>query len=177
MYPDSYQLDRTINTEEFLIQLLDQFFNHLPNDYIELVNQNNLNLHEAVVLASIIQKETVLPEEAPIIASVFINRLKAGMPLQSDPTVQYALGFDEKNGSWWKPTLTQDDLQIESPFNTYIHAGLPPSAISNPDIHSLMAIAHPADTPYYYFRSECDHSGRHIFSETYDAHLQAACDK
>ena len=175
LYPGTYQLDRASQAEQIISQFVGRFFDDLPPDFEEKVHGMNLNLHEAVILASIIQKETVIPEEAPMIASVFINRLNAGMPLQSDPTVQYALGYSENHTSWWKSPLTTQDLQIESPFNTYIHSGLPPAAISNPDMNSLNAVANPAHTDYYYFRSDCDQSGRHNFSKTYEAHLQAAC--
>jgi UPF0755 protein len=97
------------------------------------------------------------------------------MPLQSDPTVQYAVGFDQASGSWWKNPLTESDLQTNSPYNTYLNPGLPPAPICNPGMTALMAVANAMDTPYLYFRAACDGSGRHVFSATYEEHLAAAC--
>jgi UPF0755 protein len=175
LYPDTYQLNRSSSAEEAIESFTRNFFQQLPPEFEAKIAQNHLNLHEAVILASIIQKEAVIAEEAPMIAGVFFNRLKAGMPLQSDPTVQYAIGYSESQSTWWRNPLAKDDLQVDSPYNTYIYHGLPPAAISNPDLSSLISVAYPAITPYYYFRSACDQSGRHIFSTTYEEHLQAAC--
>jgi len=118
----------------------------------EAIAQQGLNLHEALILASIIERETRASEEKATIASVFYNRLAAGMPLQTDPTVQYALGHDKTSQSWWKPALTMDDLKIDSPYNTYLYAGLPPGPISNPSLETLEAVAYPQQTPYFFFR-------------------------
>jgi UPF0755 protein len=128
-----------------------------------------------VTLASIVQREAVRPEEQAAIASVFLNRLVAGMPLQTDPTVQYALGFDVATNSWWKVPLSTADLEIQSPYNTYQNLGLPPGPISSPGLNAIQAVAYPAQTPYYYFRARCDGSGLHDFSETFDQHLQSGC--
>lgn len=111
----------------------------------------------------------------PMIASVFINRLNIGMKLETDPTVQYSLGFNQAQNTWWTNPLSYSDLEIDSPFNTYIYAGLPPAPIANPSLTALQAVAFPAQTPYYYFRAACDNSGRHNFSQTYEEHLSNAC--
>jgi UPF0755 protein len=134
-----------------------------------------LDLCQAVTLASIIQREAILDEEMPLIASVFYNRLNSGAVLASDPTVQYALGFNQKQGTWWTNPLSLNDLQVDSPYNTYIYPDLPPGPISNPGLSALRAVANPAQTPYYYFRAACDGSGRHLFAETYDEHLTNEC--
>jgi UPF0755 protein len=134
-----------------------------------------LDLCQAVVLASIVQREAMVEEEMPIIASVFFNRLNSGAVLASDPTVQYALGYNQSQGTWWTNPLSLEDLQVDSPYNTYIYAGLPPGPISNPGLAALKAVAFPAQTPYYYFRAACDGSGRHLFSETFDEHLANEC--
>ena len=110
-----------------------------------------------------------------MIASVFTNRLRAGMRLDSDPTVQYALGYDPATGRWWKSPLSLDDLQVVSPYNTYQILGLPPGPIANPSLNALRAVAFPAETPYYYFRAACDGSGRHTFAETFEQHQDNAC--
>ena len=104
-------------------------------------------------------------------AAVFLNRLAAGMPLQADPTVQYALGFVE--GTWWKSPLSAADLQVNSPYNTYLVPALPPGPISNPGLASLLAVANPADVDYLFFVLDCAAAtpGAHAFSVTYDEHL------
>ena len=111
----------------------------------------------------------------PLIASVFINRLAAGMPLEADSTVQFALGHQEATDTWWKNPLSLDDLQVDSPYNTYLYGRLPPGPISNPGSTALNAVAFPAQTGYYYFRAACDGSGEHRFAETFEEHVQNAC--
>ena len=97
------------------------------------------------------------------------------MRLDSDPTVQYALGFDPVKGTWWKSPLSLDDLQVVSPYNTYQIQGLPPGPIANPGLSALRAVAFPDETPYYYFRAACDGSGRHTFAETFEQHQGNSC--
>ena len=106
-------------------------------------------------------------------AAVFVNRLAAGMPLQADPTVQYALGHQADTGSWWKSPLAADDLAVASPYNTYLVPGLPPGPIANPGLASLAAVANPADVDYLFFVVDCAAAtpGAHAFSLTYDEHL------
>jgi UPF0755 protein len=126
-------------------------------------------------LASIIQKEDVMDEEQPLIASVFLNRLGAGMKLESDATTQYALGYNNTQKTWWTNPLSGDDLLIQSPYNTYVANGLPPGPICNPSISALRAVAYPAKTKYMYFRAKCDGSGYHNFSTTFEQHAANAC--
>lgn len=142
---------------------------------LEAINSNGLDYHGAMTLASIIQRETLDTNEMPIIASVFYNRLAQGMMLQTDPTVQYALGFDDVTKSWWKSPLTYTDLEVESPYNTYRVFGLPPGPISTPSDEAIMAVAYPAETDFFYFRAKCDGSLTHAFSQTYEEHLSNAC--
>jgi UPF0755 protein len=175
MLPGEYQLKRDISLEAFLVTVLQQFDDQVPQDLRDAYDQRGLNLTEAVALASIVQREAMVEEEQPIIASVFYNRLAEGMKLESDPTVQFALGYNKQQSTWWTNPLSSDDLQIDSPYNTYLVAGLPPGPISNPGISALRAVAYPADTPYYYFRARCDNSGRHSFAKTYEEHVQNAC--
>lgn len=175
LFPASYPLDRDITVQAFVRNMIQQFDSSITNKMEKGFKKNNLNLYQAVVLASIIEREAVIDEEKPIIASVFYNRINNGMRLETDPTVQYALGYDSQKKSWWKVPLSLTDLQVNSPYNTYLVDGLPPGPICNPGIESMNAVAFPADTHYYYFRSACDGSGRHNFSETLDEHIQNAC--
>ncbi len=114
----------------------------------------DMNIYQALILASIVQREAVQPSEMKMIASVFINRLQKGMKLESDPTVQYAVGFDPITGSWWKTPLTYDDLGVNSPYNTYLFGGLPPSPISNPSLEALEAVAFPEISDFLFFQSQ-----------------------
>ena len=176
LYPDEYSLEPYIDLESTVEVFLSNFRAHMQSpELLAGIATQNLSFHEALTLASIIERETRADEEKAIIASVFYNRIAEGMRLQTDPTVQYALGFDEKEQTWWKTQLTEADLQVDSPYNTYLYAGLPPGPIANPSLTSLEAVAYPAQTPYFYFRAKCDGSGTHAFSVTYQEHLNNAC--
>lgn len=175
LYPDVYRLKRDITAKEMIETFLKRFDEEVPLDVREALQNQGYNLEKGVALASIVQREAVVAEEQPMIASVFLNRLNAGMKLESDPTVQYALGYNKEQKSWWTNPLSAEDLQTESPYNTYVNPGLPPAPISNPALSAIRAVAYPAQTPYYFFRARCDGSGRHLFAKTFEEHLQNAC--
>ncbi len=175
LFPGTYRLDRNISADEMLAAFVERFDQQVTPEMRQAFEDHGLTLTEAVTLASVVQREAMVDEEAPMIASVFYNRLDQGMKLESDPTVQYALGHNKKQETWWTNPLSADDMTVNSPYNTYIYAGLPPRPISNPGLAALQAVAYPAQTPYYYFRARCDGSGRHNFSVTYEEHLQNAC--
>jgi UPF0755 protein len=176
LYPGEYSLEPHIDLESTIEVFLANFRAHMQSEELLAgISAQQLTFHEALTLASIIERETRADEEKATIASVFYNRLAEGMRLQTDPTVQYALGFDEIEQTWWKTQLTEADMQVDSPYNTYLYAGLPPGPISNPSLASLEAVAFPAQTPYFYFRAKCDGSGTHAFSVTYEEHLNNAC--
>ena len=139
------------------------------------MDKQGLTTQEAVILASIIEREAVIEDEMPMIASVYLNRIKSGMLLNADPTVQYALGYNITQETWWTNPLSKEDLNAASSYNTYIQPGLPPGPICNPGINALKAVAFPAQTPYFYFRASCDGSNRHLFSETLQEHIDNAC--
>jgi UPF0755 protein len=173
LFPDTYHLASDFTSVELVLVMLDNFERQVGSDLQAAFDHRGLNIYEAVTLASIIEREAVLVEEQPIIASVFLNRLALGMMLETDPTVQYAVGKQE--GGWWKVDLTLDDLKIDSLYNTYLYAGLPPGPIANPGLSALRAVAFPDETPYLYFRALCDGSGRHAFAVTFEEHQQNAC--
>jgi UPF0755 protein len=175
LFPGSYSLPRDTEADQLVSILLQNFSLYISFDLRENISQQGLDIYRAVILASIVEREAIVSDEQPMIASVFYNRLNIGMKLDSDPTVQYAFGYDSENGTWWKNPLTLDDLAIDSPFNTYIYTDLPPAPISNPGLSALQAVAYPAQTPYFYFRARCDGSGLHAFAETFEQHLQNAC--
>jgi UPF0755 protein len=175
LFPGTYELARETSLVELLNLLWSAFDRNLSAELLNGYTKNNLSLYEAITLASIIQREAVITDEMPMIASVFFNRLRIEMPLASDPTVQYARGYNPNQDTWWTNPLSAADLQIDSPFNTYLYPGLPPAPIASPGLDALKAVAFPAQTPYYYFRAACDGSGHHNFAETYEEHLQNAC--
>ncbi len=174
-FPDSYILPRAATVDQVLEVIARNFAQHLTDDMRTGFARHNLSVYQAVTLASMVEREAVHPEEQALIASVFLNRLDAGMQLGSDPTVQYALGYDPLHQTWWKNPLSLDDLKVTSPYNTYGNVGLPPGPIANPSLDALRAVAFPVDSPYYYFRAKCNDAGYHIFTETFEEHLKNAC--
>jgi UPF0755 protein len=145
----------------------------LSQDLLQGFQDQGLTPFEAITLASIVEREAVVPSERPLIASVFLNRLNLGIPLQADPTVQFALG--RSPDGWWKRSLSADDLQFDSRYNTYLYGGLPPGPIAGPGLASLQSVASPAETGYLFFRAACDDSGRHLFATTFEEHVANAC--
>lgn len=173
--PGTYEVERTINADQLVEYLVRQFELSIPPKTLQGIEQQGLSFYQGLTLASIIQREAVINDEMPVIASVFYNRIAISMKLETDPTVQYAIGYNPETNTWWTNPLTYTHLEVESPYNTYRYNGLPPTPISNPSLTALQAVAFPAQTPYYFFRAACDGSGRHNFSETFDQHLNFAC--
>lgn len=176
LFPGTYTFPRETDLDTVLETILAALAENMDDSLLDGFERQGLTVIEAVTLASIIEKEAVLDDEKPMIASVFFNRMAQSMRLETDPTVQYALGYQSDTDSWWKSPLSTSDLAVDSPYNTYVNFGLPPTPISNPDLVSLNAVAFPAETPYYYFRAACDDSGRHNFAITYEEHLENACE-
>lgn len=173
--PYSYTLPRQTTAYQLLDLAARNFIQHITDDMKRAYESRGLNLYQAVTLASLIQRESIHDEEMPLIASVFYNRLQTGMTLGSDPTVQYALGYDTQNQTWWKNPLSLQDLKFDSPYNTYIYAGLPPAPIASPSFEALQAVAYPAQSSYYFFRARCDNTGYHVFSATLEEQIANAC--
>jgi UPF0755 protein len=164
LFPDTYRLTRGMGEEEILHIMLARFRQALPKDTEERAQELGLDMHSVLTLASMIEKEARLDSERPLVAAVFYNRLRRNMPLQSDPTAVY--------GSVDPPhRITPLDLRRQSPYNTYLNAGLPPGPIANPGLASIMAALHPAHVPYLYFVAKND--GSHFFSRTLEEHAQA----
>ena len=176
LYPDSYIFSRDISSaEEMIAEMVRNFAAHLTLDIQNGFTRQGLSVYQAVTLASMVEREAVQDDEQALIASVYLNRFKIGMKLDADPTVQYAIGYNFLQQTWWTNPLSLLDLQVNSVYNTYIYEGLPPTPIANPSLGALRAVAFPAETPYIFFRAKCDGSGFHEFSETFDEHLQNAC--
>lgn len=173
--PDSYVVLRVITTQELLDTIARNFALHITDDLRAGFSAQGLDIYQAVTLASLVEREAVHEEEQKLIASVFINRLNIGMNLGADPTIQYALGYDPINLTWWKNPLSLTNLQFDSPYNTYIYPGLPPGPIASPSLEALQAVAFPQASPYYYFQANCDRSGYHNFAVTFEEHIDNSC--
>ena len=173
LFPDTYRVPPDADAAYLVHQMLGNFGNRVTPAMRQAYGFYGLTLREAVTLASIVEREAVVHEERPIIASVFLNRLRQNIKLEADPTVQYALGYQADSGKWWKNPLTLVDLERDSPYNTYVVEGLPPGPIANPGLASLQAVADPAQTEFIFFVVDCTGtaSGSHIFSVTYEEHL------
>jgi len=164
LFPDTYHLFREMDPEEVIQIMVRQFKKVFNPDLASRASQLGISQREAVILASIIEKETPLLEEKPLISAVFHNRLKKKMPLQSDPTVIYGIKNFDGN-------LTKEGLLRPTPYNTYLVNGLPPTPICNPGKDSIHAALYPASVPYLYFVSKND--GSHYFSSHIEEHNQA----
>lgn len=163
LFPDTYEIFATADEHDIIDKMLYQFSKVFTEESEARAKELGMSVREVITLASIIEREARVPEDRPVIASVFYNRLKIGMPLQSCATVQYILGEQ-------KPVLSIEDTQIESPYNTYLISGLPPGPIASPGAESIRAALYPADTEYLFFLAKGD--GSHAFSETYDQFLR-----
>ncbi len=165
LFPETYRFPKGYPAFRIVEKMAYTFWDRLPK---EIREKERLDLYQTITLASIIQKETFLKEEMPLVSAVYHNRLRKGMRLQADPTVIYAIRL--KYGKE-KPILSKKDLHIKSPYNTYMHQGLPPGPICNPGLDALKAAVHPAKVGYLYFVARGD--GTHVFSRTLAEHNRA----
>ena len=176
LYPDTYRLPAEGTTVlDLLARQLDRFAERVMPAWeaAQAAGTTQLTLHQALTLASIVEREAVVDDERPIIAGVYLNRLARGMHLQADPTVQYAMGYQTDTGRWWKsPVFLEEYGQVESPYNTYKVAGLPPGPICSPSLKSIQAVFAPATHDYLYFVAEPGGTGRHAFAATYEEHVE-----
>jgi len=164
LFPDTYTLVKPVAPEEILEIMVRQFRRKAPPDAEKRAREAGLSLHEVVTIASIIEKETGVEEEKPLVSAVIRRRLALGMPLQMDPTVIY--GVKRFDG-----TVTRKDLRTAGPYNTYLNRGLPPGPIANPGLAALTAALNPSKEEYLYFVSRND--GAHTFSRTLPEHNRA----
>ena len=174
LFPDTYSLPLDTTAEQLIDAMLNNFDQRLSPDLRQAFGTNELTIRQAVILASIIEREAVLDFEKPMMASVFYNRIDNGMGFEADPTVQYAVGYYAEKDSWWKVPLTTADLQINSYYNTYLYSGFPPGPISAPGLSSLEAVARPLESDNLFFVVDCEAEQPfvHAFNVTYEAHLE-----
>jgi len=164
LYPETYAIAHGTKASALIQMMVARFKAVFGDDLRRAADARDVSVHDVVTLASLVEKETAKPDERPLVAAVYRNRLKIGMGMQADPTVVYAL---QKAGRY-DGNIRRDDLQVDSPYNTYRYAGLPPGPIASPGKPSLEAAVAPADVPYLYFVSRND--GSHVFSATLDEH-------
>jgi UPF0755 protein len=170
LFPDTYKFEKQTPVEEILVRMVERARKELAPEFAAAARKADLTSHQAVILASLIEKETGKGNERPVVSAVFHNRLRIGQRLECDPTVIYAaLGSNQYRGK-----IFRSDMQIDSPFNTYLQSGLPLGPIANPGRASLEAAVHPAHVDYLYFVS--DNNGGHIFSRTLAQHQMAVRD-
>jgi UPF0755 protein len=164
LFPDTYHFVKGLTVEDMLGRMVTRMRERVSGETLTGPRARDLNLHQLLTLASIIEKEAVDPGEMPLISAVFWNRMKIEMPLQADPTVQYAVGKERRR-------LTREDLMIASPFNTYRQPGLPPGPIASPSLSAIRAALNPAPVSYLYFVATNDR--QHRFSNTLADHNAA----
>jgi UPF0755 protein len=176
LFPSTYRFSALATPDEIVRAMLTRFDEQWTADSDRrrlLLEETGRTMHDVLTVASIVERETALDAERPIVASVFWNRVTFGMSLAADPTVQYALA--RRPGSisqfgYWKSNLTNADLEFDSPFNTYATVGLPPTPIASPGVAAIDAALQPADTTYLFFVAQGDGSGSHAFAETFEEH-------
>jgi UPF0755 protein len=187
LFPDTYELEAE-STPDRLVDLMLATFDarvapeiegRIPGMMLfdlEMGDYRPMTVFDVMILASIVEREAVVDEERPIIASVYFNRLdpahveESALRLSSDPTIQYAKGYDPATENWWNPMLPGEGQTVESPYNTFKVQGLPPGPISSPGLASILAVLSPTDTNYLYFHAVGD--GSHVFASTLEEHLR-----
>jgi UPF0755 protein len=159
LFPATYPIFPTTTVSDVVNEQLTAFRQYTAAVDYRYAESKNLSPYDVLTIASMVEREVAVPSERVVVAGVIYNRLRLGMTLGIDATVQYALGY-------WKTKLTQSDLQIDSPYNTRRFPGLPPGPICNPGLPSIQAAAHPAHVAYLYYVARNDGTGRHYFATT-----------
>lgn len=168
LFPETYEMKKGSTEAELLNRMLhelDRKIQELPEDWKVQLEAKKISFHQMMTIASLIEREVVVPEERPIVAGVIFNRLRVHMKLQIDATVQYALGKQ-------KERLFEKDLQVDSPYNTYLHEGLPPGPIASPSLDAIKAVLYPKETNYLFYVTKKDGSQEHWFAETFKQHQE-----
>jgi peptidoglycan lytic transglycosylase G len=164
LFPETYTLRRETPAAALVAQMVDAFRKVFDESLRKAAEAHGLSVRQAVTLASLVEKEAALPEERPMIAAVYLNRKRVGMPMQADPTIVYVM----QRAGTYKGNIRKEDLDLDSPYNTYRNPGLPPGPIAAPGKASLVAAVNPADVDYLYFVSRND--GSHVFARTLEEH-------
>lgn len=171
MFPDTYLFPNDVTAEQIVKAMRDNFDKKFSEDLKSKIRSKGLTDEQGLILASIVEREGRSQEVRRMVASILLKRLKIGMGLNADATIQYALGYQKDEKSFWKRHLTQEDLKVKSPYNTYIYNGLPPTPICNPSLSSLQAVAEAdSTTPYLYYYH--DSKGNSHYAQILEEHNQ-----
>ncbi len=171
LFPSTYMFPKDMTSQEVADKMKAEYDKNIKPILADY--KGKLTEKEILTIASIVEREAVLDAERPKIAAVYLNRVKIGKKLEADPTVQYALGYNTKEGRHWKKGLTLKDLKVDSPYNTYRYNGIPPGPIASPSVNSVKAVVNPMpDFEALYFVAD-NETGGHIFSKSYHQHLQS----
>lgn len=168
LFPDTYLIPKNADLQMILNIFEKNFNNKINKNLKEKIKEKNLDLDKVIIIASLIEREAKYSSDRPLVASVIFNRLNSEMKLDIDATVQYALGYQIKEKTWWKKYLTVDDLEIDSPYNTYKNKGLPPTPIANPGLDSIKAAINAPKTDFFYYVS--DKTGKLHFAKNLEEH-------
>lgn len=169
MFPDTYLIQKSATAQEIAKIMRDNFEKRLSSD-MEQILKTGQGLEQTIILASIVEREAKFDTDRPVVAGILLKRLQAGVSLGADATVQYAKGYQESEQSWWKKTLTEEDLEIDSPYNTRKFARLPPGPICNPGLSSIKAVITPKTSDFFYYLSDRD--GKMHYAATLEEHIE-----
>lgn len=170
MFPDTYLIPKDATAGAIMGMLRQNFNEKVTPQILADAKKNGLSENELIILASLVEREGRSSLDRPIIAGILLNRLQKNWPLQVDATLQYALGYQSLEKTWWKKELTDEDKKIRSPYNTYINTGLPPGPICSPGLESFVATAYPQMTEYMYYIH--DKAGTAHYAKTIEEHLE-----
>lgn len=162
LFPETYSVESDYSIDEILEMMAGEFNKRLTDEMRKKAQEMNLSIHDLITLASLVEKEVRYSEDRPVVAQIFLKRLQLNMPLQSDATLQYLMDAPKED-------VSLDDTKIESPYNTYQNAGLPPGPVANPGIAAIEAVLNPSNTDYLYFVA--DREGHNHYSYNYEEHL------
>lgn len=168
MFPDTYLFPKDASASGVVKILLDNFEKRITQDIRTAIVKQGISFEDGIILASIVEREGKSDTDRPVIAGILLKRLKEEWPLQADATLQYVLGYQSKDKTWWKKELTDEDKEINSPYNLYKHQGLPPAPISNPGLAAIKAVAYPKESKYWYYIH--DKEGKVHFATTLEEH-------
>jgi len=168
MFPDTYRVPKDATAGAIVSLLTENFSKKITPKMLDDIKKSAMSLDDILTLASIVEREGKTEVDRPVIAGVLLNRLEKGWALETDATLQYALGYQSKNKTWWKRELTNEDKQIDSPYNTYKNTGLPPGPIANPGIEAITAAVYPKKTEYMFYLH--DSKGNAHYAKTLEEH-------
>lgn len=168
LFPDTYLLSRSTMPAELVTVMKENFNRKVTDQLREDARRRGLDLKELITLASIVEREVKFAEDRPIVAGILLRRYRQGTLLGADATVQYDLGYSEREKTWWRKEMTVRDLERDSPYNTRKHPGLPPTPIANPGLAAIKAVVYPETTDYFYYLS--DREGKMHYGVTFEDH-------